>query len=294
MTEKIRTGTAKKSLAIAVFLIAIAVMATMFAGCTGQDNQNPATPTEDTEKIVKTGTVTYIDLEGGFYGIIADDGTKYLPLNLDDYFKKDNLTVKFTATEKKDTMTVQQWGTPVEIEEMEISDVSYTHGGMIGMANPSAVWCDEQGYEYKIVKDTKGSEYGIAVLPDGTEVIAWDLYYKANGQETVVNKPVYNEKGEITGKEPVEVNPEYYTKSQISGMANPSAVWCEEQGYEYKIVKDTKGSEYGIAVLPDGTEVIAWDLYYKANGQETVVNKPVYNEKGEITGTEPVEKELAL
>jgi len=31
------------------------------------------------DRISGNGTVTYIDLEGGFYGIVADDGERYLP-----------------------------------------------------------------------------------------------------------------------------------------------------------------------------------------------------------------------
>ena len=29
-----------------------------------------------------SGTITYINLEGGFYGIVADDGEHYVPINL--------------------------------------------------------------------------------------------------------------------------------------------------------------------------------------------------------------------
>ena len=39
-------------------------------------------------------------------------------------------------------------------------------------------------------------------------------------------------------------------------MANPSAVYCEEQGYEYKIITNPDGSQYGMC----GT-CRAWDFY---------------------------------
>ncbi len=61
------------------------------------------------------GTVKYINLEGGFYGIIADNGGKYLPLNLDDAFRKDGLRVRFEATPLTDVATIYMWGTPVKL-----------------------------------------------------------------------------------------------------------------------------------------------------------------------------------
>jgi len=68
--------------------------------------------------VTDTGTVTYIDLEGGFYGIITEDGTRYLPQNLDPAFAQDGLAVRFTLR-PVDVATIQQWGTPVEIISIE-------------------------------------------------------------------------------------------------------------------------------------------------------------------------------
>jgi len=75
---------------------------------------------EDIENniIEDIGTVKYIPIEGGFYGIISDSGERYLPLNLPDEFKKDNIKVKFKAIVKKKVITFQMWGKPVEILEI--------------------------------------------------------------------------------------------------------------------------------------------------------------------------------
>jgi hypothetical protein len=67
----------------------------------------------------KTGTVQYINLEGGFYGIIDEDGNKYDPVNLPDEFKQDGLRVKFSAKILKDQMSIHMWGTLIEITEIE-------------------------------------------------------------------------------------------------------------------------------------------------------------------------------
>jgi len=68
---------------------------------------------------VPAGTVTYINLEGGFYGIIGDDGKNYLPLELDNQYKKDGLRVAFEYEPVKDTSTIQMWGEPVNLTFIE-------------------------------------------------------------------------------------------------------------------------------------------------------------------------------
>lgn len=61
-----------------------------------------------------TGEIHFSTLEGGFYGIIGDDGKKYQPTNLPRKFKKDGLAIKFDA-KRKDVISTFQWGTIVEL-----------------------------------------------------------------------------------------------------------------------------------------------------------------------------------
>jgi inhibitor of cysteine peptidase len=68
---------------------------------------------------VTAGTVTFVDLEGGFFGIVADDGTRYLPLNLDETYRHDRLRVAFSSEIVKDAATIQQWGTAVNLTSIE-------------------------------------------------------------------------------------------------------------------------------------------------------------------------------
>ena len=69
---------------------------------------------------VSSGTVTYQNLEGGFYGILGDDGKKYEPLDLDAKYRKDGLRVAFDAVPAKDTATTRMWGTPVNLAQVEV------------------------------------------------------------------------------------------------------------------------------------------------------------------------------
>ena len=61
------------------------------------------------------GTVQYVELEGGFYGLVADDSTRYNPQNLAEEYRQDGLRVRFRAVTKDDVMTTQMWGRPIEI-----------------------------------------------------------------------------------------------------------------------------------------------------------------------------------
>jgi hypothetical protein len=83
-------------------------------------NASPDTTTAPvTDGVLQgTGTIRYVDLEGGFYGLVAEDGTKYDPSPLPDSLRADDLRVRFRV-QKKDVMTTRMWGTPVEVLEIE-------------------------------------------------------------------------------------------------------------------------------------------------------------------------------
>lgn len=74
----------------------------------------------DKEGVISmTGTVRFVDLEGGFYGIVADDGNHYDPINLDKKFQVEGMRVRFEAKTRKDVATYHMWGTPIEIIKIE-------------------------------------------------------------------------------------------------------------------------------------------------------------------------------
>ncbi|MCK9278405.1 MAG: DUF333 domain-containing protein [Methanoculleus sp.] len=124
--------------------------------------------------VAANGTVTYIDLEGGFYGIIADDGGRYLPLGLEERYRVDGMRITFAGKVARDTVTLQQWGIPVDI--IAVPWACSSCGGSVGMADPAAVWCTEQGHTYETRKNPDGSEYGVCIFANGTVVDAWDYY----------------------------------------------------------------------------------------------------------------------
>ena len=73
-----------------------------------------------TGKNKASGTITYLDFEGGFYGIITEDNTKLLPVNLDEAYWIDGKKIHFNYTEKPDMMSIHQWGILVEISGIDL------------------------------------------------------------------------------------------------------------------------------------------------------------------------------
>jgi len=70
---------------------------------------------ENGEEFTSSGTVTFIDLEGGFFGIVTDAGDHYLPLDLPEEYRIDGMRVVFTAYETRDAATFAMWGIPVQL-----------------------------------------------------------------------------------------------------------------------------------------------------------------------------------
>ena len=67
-----------------------------------------------------TATVTYIDLEGGFYGLITDKGTKLLPINLEKEHQIDGTVLSFSSKRTTTRVTTKQWGQLVELIDVKL------------------------------------------------------------------------------------------------------------------------------------------------------------------------------
>ena len=61
------------------------------------------------------GSVVYKSLERGFFAIDADDGRKFMPVNLAKEFAVDGLRVQVTARARNDVAGIQMYGTLIEI-----------------------------------------------------------------------------------------------------------------------------------------------------------------------------------
>ena len=76
----------------------------------------PTVPPADTFEIL--GTVVYKNIEGGFFAIDGDDGSRYDPISLPESFRRDGLRVKVSARFKKDAMSFHMYGAIIEVVEI--------------------------------------------------------------------------------------------------------------------------------------------------------------------------------
>jgi len=66
------------------------------------------------------GKIIFLNLEGGFYGIVTKQGEKLLPMNLEAKYRLHNAEVRVQGKLQKDIRTIQQWGTPFRISAIEL------------------------------------------------------------------------------------------------------------------------------------------------------------------------------
>lgn len=65
------------------------------------------------------GTVRYIELSGGFWGIEADSGHKYAPVDdLPKPIQEEGLRIKAHLTPAQ-VFSIMMWGEPVQVKSIE-------------------------------------------------------------------------------------------------------------------------------------------------------------------------------
>ncbi|MEW6380332.1 MAG: DUF333 domain-containing protein [bacterium] len=126
---------------------------------------------------------------------------------------------------------------------------SNDHTNDIGLANPAATFCKEHGGTYKIITDEDGSQRGVCIYGDGCECPD-SLYFKGECQSC-----------EDTTSRPEPVAPRYDGNTGNTGIPNPSAVNCEQNGGIYEIRTAEDGSQNGVCIFSDGTECDAWAFF---------------------------------
>jgi hypothetical protein len=69
-------------------------------------------------EIDEKGTVRYLGFEGGFFGIVGDDGQHYDPLDMPQQFRVDGLRVQFRANFTH-LVSYHMWGYVVRLVSIE-------------------------------------------------------------------------------------------------------------------------------------------------------------------------------
>lgn len=98
------------------------VLSVLLSACVQNNATSIAQKKEESKLAWQYGKVVYLSFEGGFWGIESNDGKKYLPLNLDKSFKMEGKKIRFQGAIENDVMTIQQWGTPFQLNNIEESN----------------------------------------------------------------------------------------------------------------------------------------------------------------------------
>tara|TARA_B100002049_G_C15943244_1_gene317272 strand:- start:278 stop:712 length:435 start_codon:yes stop_codon:yes gene_type:complete len=71
-----------------------------------------------------TGTIVYKEMEGGFYALITKDGGRFTLHGIKEKYRQNGLVVKVTGKQQPDLMTITQFGTVFQVEDIVIVDDS--------------------------------------------------------------------------------------------------------------------------------------------------------------------------
>ncbi len=106
----------------AVVALAVIVVGFALTGCRLQA-ADPPRAVKDVDDMKETitfeGKVVYLRFEGGFWGIVSDDGRSYDPGGLAPEFQIEGLRVRVKAEPLKDAVSFRMWGALVRIIEIE-------------------------------------------------------------------------------------------------------------------------------------------------------------------------------
>ena len=64
------------------------------------------------------GTIGWIVMDNGFYGLVTDDGQQFLPNKIDPAFRVDGLRVSFRGMARPDKQGEHPWGIPLDLIEL--------------------------------------------------------------------------------------------------------------------------------------------------------------------------------
>lgn len=85
------------------------------------DNENN---TMDENILHLKGHIRYQTMEGGFYGFVAEDGSKYTLSKLPKTYLRNGLMIEIKAKPLLDVMTTTQFGSTIEVLDVKILDES--------------------------------------------------------------------------------------------------------------------------------------------------------------------------
>jgi len=76
------------------------------------------------ESVTLKGSIIYKELEGGFFAFITESGDRFTLHGLDEDYHQNGLIVEIEGVTKPEMMTITQFGTVLEVQNVKVLDTS--------------------------------------------------------------------------------------------------------------------------------------------------------------------------
>lgn len=86
------------------------------SSCAKEDSLNMKEKADGWIKV----TVTYLDFEGGFYGLVSKQGDKLLPTNLKNEYRLPGTELKIKGVKVEGMVSTRQWGELFKITDVKL------------------------------------------------------------------------------------------------------------------------------------------------------------------------------
>jgi len=71
-------------------------------------------------EIEHIGIITRVERDGGFWGLVTADSTRFRPTNLPPEFEQEGMEVEFEGYVLSEERVEGEWGIPIELTEVEV------------------------------------------------------------------------------------------------------------------------------------------------------------------------------
>lgn len=101
-----------------------ALLCTFFASVVVSGAAPVCAGDEKPKAVAFVGKVTHVDVEGGFWGIVAEDGTHYDAIRLDAAYQKEGLRVRVEGSLQPDAVSSHMWGKIIAVTKITLADAA--------------------------------------------------------------------------------------------------------------------------------------------------------------------------
>ncbi|OGQ97940.1 MAG: hypothetical protein A2284_11490 [Deltaproteobacteria bacterium RIFOXYA12_FULL_61_11] len=155
---------------------------------------------------------------------------------------------------------------PDQKTEDTSDDSSPTDPSPVQMANPAAVKCAEDGGDSRTV-ETEAGQYSICIFVDDSECEEW-AYFRGECNKGDCEHWETCDLSSDPGEDQDPSNDQDPGEDQdpsddhgFTGMANPAAVKCIEDGLQHDIRTEDDGGQYGVCIFEDESECGSWAYF---------------------------------